>query len=365
MSRLASAALACLCAACGNGAGHPSGGAQPGGPDGGSSSDGASPEASDANEEGADAAGDAMVWSVVSTNLQGDILTVWGSSDDDIFIGSDTPDVAELRSGGLVQSLVPGQGAIVGAGWGSSTQGAYAAGDSAWLEQAGKQAPGGLYQYTGSTVWQRIDSRAFYAVWGSSPDDVYAVGPAGVTHSIRGGSFVDETSAGTDVVSVWGSSATDVYVASTGDAGAILHSGGDGGWSPVVAQRAGAVWMLWGSGAGDVYALASLPSSTAPFARILHSTADGGWNTESLGSASTTLVALAGSGKGDVYAGGWQDGTPRLGVLLHSAGDGQWSAVDLPGQPYQVTALWCGGANDVYVGLFDAEGGPMVLHGQR
>jgi hypothetical protein len=358
MSRMALAAFACLSAACGNVTPHPSS-AQPGGPDGGS------PQAADAGDEGSDAATDSLVWSAVGTNVQGDILAIWGSSDDDIFVGTDTPNVAELRSGGLLRSLIPGQGAMVGAGWGSSAQGAYAAGGSAWLEQAGTKTPGGLFQYTGSTVWQEVDSRAFFAVWGSSPEDVYAVGPGGVTHSIAGGPFVSETSAGTEAVSVWGSGATDVYVATTSDAGAILHSAGDGGWSPVVAQKAGAAWTLWGSGAGDVYALVSLPSAATPFARIVHATADGGWNTESLGGPSTTLVALAGSGKGDVYAGGWQDGSPRLGVLFHSAGDGQWSAVDLPGQPYQVTAIWCGGPNDVYVGLFDAQGGPMLLHGQR
>jgi hypothetical protein len=355
MPRLALAALACLSAACGSGTPHPS---SPSGDD-------ASLRDAGADDGGTDATADSLVWSVVGTNVQGDILAIWGSSEDDIFIGTDTPDVAELRSGGLLQWLVPGQGAMVGAGWGSAAQGAYAAGGSAWLEQAGTHAPGGLFQYTGSTVWQEVDTRAFFAVWGSSPDDLYAVGPGGVAHSIAGGPFVTEISAGTDVVSVWGSSATDVYVATTSDAGAVLHSGGDGGWSPVVAQKAGAAWTLWGSGAGDVYALVSLPSAAAPYARIVHSTADGGWNIESLGSPSTTLVALAGSGKGDVYAGGWQDGSPRLGVLYHSAGDGQWSAVDLPGQPYQVTAIWCGGANDVYVGLFDAQEGPMVVHGQR
>jgi hypothetical protein len=348
------AALTCLCAACGGTTGHPAGTPS----DAGSSND-------EAGEAGNDGSSSSLTWSMVNVSVQGDVLAIWGPGHYDVFVGTDTPYVFELDRGGMFQSVVPGQGAIVGAGWGGSMQGAYAAGASAWLEQAGMHAPGGLFQYTGSNVWQLVDSRTFTAVWGSSPDDVYAVGPGGVAHSIGGGPFAGETSAGTDVVSVWGSGAADVYVTTTSDAGAILHSSGDGGWSPVVSQQAGSAWTLWGSGPGDVYALVSLSSTAAPDARVLHSTADGEWSTASLGTPSTTLVAIGGSGKNDVYAGGWQDGSPRFGVLFHSEGDGQWSPVDLPGQPYQVTAIWCGSANDVYVGLFDAQGGPMVLRGQR
>jgi hypothetical protein len=362
VTRLALAAFAVLCAACGS-TGHSSS-ASDGGRDAGSSSDDANAQDADADDEGGDAAPDSMVWSVVSADVQGDVLAIWGPGHYDVFVGTDTPYVSELR-GGLIQSVVPGQGAIVGAGWGGSMQGAYAAGASAWLEQAGKHAPGGLFQFTGSRVWQLVDSRTFTAVWGSSPEDVYAVGPAGVAHSLGGGPFVNEPSAGTEVVSVWGSGATDVYVTTMSDAGAILHSSGDGGWSPVASQTAGSAWMLWGSSAGDVYALVSLASTAAPDARIVHSSADAGWSTSSLGTPSTTLVAIAGSGRNDVYAGGWQEGSPRMGVLFHSLGDGQWSAVDLPGQPYQVTAIWCVTANDVYVGLFDVQAGPMVLRGQR
>jgi hypothetical protein len=327
--------------------------------DGGSGDD-----APDADEE-ADVA-HLPIWSTIAPNVDGDILAIWGSGSDDVFVGTDKASIAELRGGGLISWVVPGQGAIVAAGWGSAAEGAYATGDSAWLEQQGNHAQGGLFRYSGASVWDQVDSGTFYAVWGSSREDVYAVGPAGVSHSKGGGAFVGEKSAGTDVMSVWGSSATDVYVTTTGPMGAILHCAGDGDWLPVYPQAAEAPWLLWGSGKGDVYAVVSVGSATAPDARVVHSKADGHWMTEQVGSAATTFVAIGGNGADDVYVGGWEDDTlGRRGVLYHSAGDGQWSEVALPGSPYQVTSIWGGGAGAVYIGGFDKADGPTVLHAQR
>lgn len=71
-------------------------------------------------------------------------------------------------------------------------------------------------------------------MWGSGPDDVFAVGSGGTTPSAtilhfngRSWSFV-EVDADSSLASVWGSSSNDVFA--VGSKGMILHSDGSS-WS--------------------------------------------------------------------------------------------------------------------------------------
>jgi hypothetical protein len=307
----------------------------------------------------------ALTWSEVTANiLEGDIVSIWGTSGTDVYVGTDLKSVYSLRSG--VSTWTGVSTDVVGGGWGSDPSTVYAVGASAWLAQLGVSSGGGLFRYKDRGIWTSVAAGTFYSVWGSSAHDVYVVGEAGVLHSIDGSSFASEGAAGGNVLSVWGSGPNDVYVATANALGTILHSAGDGNWRPAYTEPTSRAWAVWGSGPGDVYAVLSPASAGDPNAHLVHSMPDGSWAGEAVSQEPTTLVALWGSGAHDVYAGGWHAGAAgRSGALYRSSGDGRWSPVDLPGKPYDVRCIWGSSPIDVYVGVFDVSAGPVLLHGQR
>lgn len=164
---------------------------------------------------------------------------------------------------------------------------------------------------------------------------------------------------------MFGTGPTDVYAATSSALGTIMHSAGDGNWQTVYSQSGSEAWALWSSGPGDVYAIVVPGGEANPPSDIVHYKGGPSWVIESVGQSSTTLVALWGSGPTDVYAGGWHlDSAGKGGDLFHSRGDGQWTRVALPGTPYDVRCVWGSSATDVYVGIYDAQDGPVLLHGR-
>src|SRR5205823_6251419 len=104
-------------------------------------------------------------------------------------------------------------------------------------------------------------AQLLFSVWGSGPNDIFAVGVdesghPGILHSSNDGVVWDApTSGGTpSVQGVWGNGPGDVFV--VGEGGKILHSTNDGAsWD---AQASGTIKYLsgvWGSGPNDVYAV--------------------------------------------------------------------------------------------------------------
>jgi hypothetical protein len=320
-------------------------------------------DASDASEAGdAPGAPRPLTWSQSSADVgNGDVVSIWGSSDSDYYVGCDEHVVYAVHDRATRTTNIPSL--VVGAGWSSDPAHVYGAGASGWLAQAGTVSSGGVYQYVDST-WSLLTDGMFYAVWGSSADDVYAAGASGIVHSRGGGTFVSESTV--SALGVWGSGSGDVYASTADPVDTFLHSAGDGNWVPVHAQATGRAWAIWSSGPGDVYGVVSPVASGDPDAFVVHSTADGGWADESVGQPGSRLVAVWGSGPHDVYVAGWHAGTAgRIGDLFHSTGDGQWSRVELPGNLYEVTSVWGSGPDSVYVGVFDVDSGPLVLQGQR
>jgi hypothetical protein len=305
----------------------------------------------------------ALSWSQVYLDVgESDIVSIWGTSNADVYVGTDLGAIYHVVNGYATRTYASSQ--VIGAGWGSDPHSVYAVGASAWLAQAGLTSTGGLFQYQDSSSWDAVASGTLYSVWGSSSDDVYAVGEVGVLHATAGGAFTSEPLAGAAALAVWGSGAADVYVTSATPQGTILHSTGDSNWQPVYTEI-DTPWDVWGSGPGDVYAVFSPTGPNDPPAHIVHSLPGAGWVTESVGQPGT-LLAVWGSGANDVYAAGWHPGgaAGSVGDLYHSVGDGQWTEVELPGSAYQVRCVWGSSATDVYVVTFDLEDGPVLWHGQ-
>ena len=70
-----------------------------------------------------------------------------------------------------------------------------------------------------------VPSSTFYAIWGSSSTDVYAVGDGGTILHYDGNTWSNMPSGTSDTLSaVWGSSSSDVYTVGTN--GIILHYSG-------------------------------------------------------------------------------------------------------------------------------------------
>jgi len=110
-------------------------------------------------------------------------------------------------------------------------------------------------------TWTEYDSQSFNelnAIWGSSSNDVWAVGNAGVVRRWTGASpkrwQIVDVPTEDDLTGVWGSGANDVWV--VGEHGTILHFDGTTWSERVAAFPAGLSPHLrgvWGSGPNDVW----------------------------------------------------------------------------------------------------------------
>jgi photosystem II stability/assembly factor-like uncharacterized protein len=136
--------------------------------------------------------------------------------------------------------------------WGSSANDVYAVGfdfgANGGLILHKKSANGAwAVETSGTTQWLNH-------VWGSGPNDIYAVGDMGtILHSTGNGTWTAESVDMLQKLSIWGSAANNVYV--VGDQGAILHSTGNGAWTTQMSNTAQILQSVWGTSANDVYAV--------------------------------------------------------------------------------------------------------------
>ena len=179
------------------------------------------------------------------------------------------------------------------------------------------------------------------AVWGSGPNDVFAVGAQGTILHYDGATWKPMTSgANADLEGVWGSGPQDVFV--VGAEGMVLHYDGTS-WSSMPSTTGNSLEALWGSSAQDVFAV-GLGGT------IVHY--DGaGWSTM-LSGTSEPLEAVWGSGPQHVVAVGGDPGS-GLGTIFALRFDGTgWKQME-PGikcGPYcALFGVWGRSATDLYV----------------
>jgi hypothetical protein len=168
-------------------------------------------------------------WQIVHEDLPGALLSVWGTSQSDVWsVGADARD----GTGPLVLHFD-------GAAWTRMTTGE-TVGDLWWVFGF---ADGPVYMGGDGGVILRYQSGAFtrmttpgtstvFGIWGSSPSDMWAVGgdsdaSGGFAWRLQGDAWVAEPSVPADVpmtAAIWkayGSSATDVWL--VGSSGVALH----------------------------------------------------------------------------------------------------------------------------------------------
>lgn len=146
--------------------------------------------------------------------------------------------------------------AIRGA-WSADATSAWAVGHDgqAFVLDAASGADGGAARWLGQNSNTRNDLES---VWGSGPNDVWAVGRHGtIRHTRRGDSAWTVTPSPTtrDLHAVWGSAPGDVWAA--GDGGTILHFDGKA-WSLATLGLPNGdlptnLFAIWGSGPDDVW----------------------------------------------------------------------------------------------------------------
>ncbi len=100
---------------------------------------------------------------------------------------------------------------------------------------------------------------SLFAVWGTSPSDVYAVGASGrILHydGNVGQNWVSVASGTTEsLLAVWGTNASDILAAGTN--GAVVHYDGTT-WSPQISGTTNALRAIWGSPNPGVTAVGDL-----------------------------------------------------------------------------------------------------------
>jgi uncharacterized repeat protein (TIGR02543 family) len=197
------------------------------------------------------------------------------------------------------------------------------------------------------------------------------VGMLGVAPVLAATTFVDESPALPDGMSsgtlynVWGSSAGDVYAVGDGNNLPLLYHNDGSGWAPESLTlpdglTAGGMFGVWGSGAEDIYAVGwgrDINSNQGPLVYHKDST---NWTGTSLplpnGWSWGGLYKIWGSSASDIYVVGFSNGP----LAYHNDGNG-WTAIS-PTSSGWLYDVWGSSASDVYIVGQGNDNSPRVYH---
>lgn len=201
--------------------------------------------------------------------------------------------------------------------------------------------------------WERFDVGVdwqFGRVWGTASDNIYAVGAQGVwglelvanctliTQScgrifrFDGNQWSAHETNTPLLTGVWGSSPENIYAVGFGET--ILHSSDGHSWTQAYPSDCTGLscehfGAIWGSGPDDIFVIGTY------YGKILHYDGQGWYEMQTPPIDDKMLVAIWGSGPSDVYVGGtggviWHyDGNPMIG----------WTEMD-SGTHLDVNAIW-------------------------
>jgi len=239
----------------------------------------------------------------------------------------------------------PGMGGNVSTAGALGTGGIGLGGAPGTGGSAGTDGGGALPLPPGLTWTRQRADVLCEGIWGSSANDVYAVGRSGsLVHSTGDGTWTTQpTGTASHLTGIWGSSATDIYVSVL--ANVILHSTGDGTWVHY-GYTAGATFDdVWGSGPSDIYVVGP---------GVVHGTGNGAWQRppQAVGDGST--FAVWGTSATNIYVATGVD-SAMTRTIHHSTGDGVWRAETTPVGAHMQT-IWGADASHIFAG-----GGNMIL----
>jgi len=288
-------------------------------------------------------------WKPVETNYP--LNTIWGSSASDIHaVGNESYIVHydgskwTLRNGPVSRTHLYGV-------WGSSPTNVFAVG--AWYSPSsgGSVSPRAFRLDSKTKTWSAMKFSdtsgqiALQSLWGSGPDDVYAVGfcrsfgppphtcadpiyhygGSGDTwERLKGGSGINK-----NLNAIWGASKSDIFA---GGSGGVMYRYDGSKWTSMTSFSTKDIQGIWGRGSSDVFAV----DSEGTVGRYDGST----WSTSTPGTK-TWLNAVWGAPKSDVFIVG------TMGQILHHNGT-QWSTT-ISGTGGNLNGIWGSAPHDVYV----------------
>jgi cysteine-rich repeat protein len=192
---------------------------------------------------------DGMQWVPGRTTSVANLTSVWGSSSDGFFAVGDRGTLL-FYDGAVWRSMIAGRGLV-----GSVDQPLHAVHGVTGSDVIAVGSEDVLaYQGAAWTVTAAATSETLYGLWGSAPDDVYAVGGYGSILHHDGFAWTSAASpTGVDLRAVSGTAFDDIYAA--GDDLTLLHYGG-ASWTTVHAGALGSGELsgVFARAPGDVYA---------------------------------------------------------------------------------------------------------------
>ncbi len=212
----------------------------------------------------------------IEEGLDVPLFAIWGSSADEVRVAGspammfDEDGIVTVNAftkskesdGDFGWQGVPGAATVL-AMWGPAASDIWLVADNS-MEVSWQRSfalHGRLDPETSELAWAEIDTHSvatLRALWGSSANDIWAVGDLGTIRHVTSANATDWESIPSptreDLRAVWGSAADDVWA--VGDAGTILHYDGRG-WTPTPAAfpagKKPALYGVWGSARDDVW----------------------------------------------------------------------------------------------------------------
>jgi photosystem II stability/assembly factor-like uncharacterized protein len=190
-------------------------------------------------------------WSrTASVDSGGHVVPVWGSSRDDLYLGGDETRILHSVDDGMSwgRTVLGTDNAYFLSIWGSGP-------DDVW---AGTNQTPVFHSVDRGGSWQPVAvGWGIASIGGSGPDEIYLLQRDGtLLRSIdRGASFSSLMTGVKSATTIWATAPGEVFVGST-DGAAVRHSR-DGGrtWVSEVTGVDYFVDALWGTGAGDLWAV--------------------------------------------------------------------------------------------------------------
>jgi hypothetical protein len=210
----------------------------------------------------------AGIWTQQTASAASNITGFWGSSSGDVYGASYSALVHSTGGGNWSTVALPaGHPWHLQAGTSFGANDAWAVGTQPTPGCASCSGVAALLHLSGG-VWTEVPIPSLFGpgglnkIWGVSDSDLYIGGYSGggavVYH--QGATFTQQRGLGSiigQVRSIWGSATDDVYVVTDPQMGGqpMLHSRGDGTWTPLVLDPMQAPAAIWGSGPRDVYVI--------------------------------------------------------------------------------------------------------------
>jgi hypothetical protein len=242
--------------------------------------------------------------------------------------------------------------------YGFSENDVYAVGHGIWWGSSNSTTSDGVFMHYDGTKWEKVTHEAIdtlTAVWGSSPDNVFAVGSNGTIIYYNGSGIEKIESGRTEWLSgIWGFSPTDIFV--TGyyflgiDGNICLHWAGEK-WRDISAgiPESSRLNGIWGNSSTNIFCVGD-------WGTILNYNGTQ-WNTMESGTR-FDLYDIWGTSEENVFAVGnmfTRDMYSTSGIILHYNGSA-WEKMDI-GSTEALFGIWGSSAENVYAVGYDG-----ILH---